>query len=384
MTIGCKHRTADTKGGYFETKIKNILASANIIVNGDNPWDIQVLNPKFYREVLLKGSLGLGESYVNGWWEVEQLDQTIAQILASDITKKNRFFFDVVSQLLARYVNLQKRTRAFNVGKQHYDIGNDLYEKMLDKSMVYTCGYWKRANSLDDAQTDKLDLVCRKLNLKPGMKLLDIGCGWGSLAKYVAQNYGVKVFGVTVSQRQLQLAKKICRGLPIELKLQDYREIRGQFDAVASLGMFEHVGHKNFLTYMQVVERCLKPDAKFLLQTIGKNESTFGVNTWIAKYIFPNGEIPSLKQIAESLEPTSLLIEDVHNFSVDYEKTLLAWFSNFHNSWAELKQNYSAKFYRMWKYYLLSCAGAFRARDLQLWQFVISKGHPPIAYRRPE
>ena len=215
------------------------------------------------------------------------------------------------------------------------------------------------------------------------MRILDIGCGWGSFAEYAATKHGASVVGVTVSKEQIELARERCAGLPIEFRLQDYRDIEGQFDAVISLGMFEHVGHKNYSTFMRVLDRCLKPDALALLHTIGKNESIPGVDPWIAKYIFPNGEIPSLKQITEALEP-DLIIEDLHNFGPDYDRTLMAWNQNFCNGWDKLKDNYSDRFYRMWTYYLMVCAGAFRARDLQLWQFVISKGTNKHPYRRPD
>ena len=236
--------------------------------------------------------------------------------------------------------------------------------------------------NLDDAQQHKLELVCRKLDLQPGMRVLDIGCGWGGFAKYAAQNYGVEVVGVTVSKEQVKLGEAHCRGLPVELRLQDYRDVDEQFDAIVSLGMFEHVGHKNHRAYMKVVRRCLKDKCRFLLQTIGKNHSWVGVDPWIAKYIFPNGEIPSLRQISAALE-SLMVIEDVHNFGADYDRTLMAWFDNFHNAWPQLRENYSERFHRMWKYYLHVCAGAFRARNLQLWQIVISKGAPEGAYRRP-
>ena len=268
------------------------------------------------------------------------------------------------------------------MGEEHYDLGNDIYEKMLDPRMVYTCGYWRNASDLAKAQEDKLELVCRKLDLKPGMRVLDIGCGWGSFAGYAAEKYGVSVVGVTVSREQASLAIERCAGLDVEFRLQDYRDINEQFDAIVSLGMFEHVGHKNYRTYMEVLERSMKPESYALLHTIGKNVSAPGVDPWISRYIFPNGEIPSLKQITDAMEPR-LIVEDLHNFGPDYDRTLMAWYQNFEAGWSSLKDNYSERFYRMWTYYLRICAGAFRARDLQLWQLVISKGNTVSAYRRP-
>ena len=259
-------------------------------------------------------------------------------------------------------------SRAFHVAEQHFDVGNELYKAMLDERMIYTCGYWARANNLEQTQQHKLDLVCRKLDLRKGMKVLDIGCGWGGFAKFAAQQYGVEVVGITISQAQVDLATEYCRELPIEIRLQDYRALEDKFDAIVSLGMFEHVGHKNYRAYMAIARKCLKNNARFLLHTIGKNSSRPGVDPWIAKYIFPNGETPSMRQISAAIEPY-MVIEDVHNFGPDYDLTLMAWFNNFDNAWANLKQNYPGKnyterFYRMWKYYLYQ-----RPKDLTLCAF---------------
>ena len=368
--------------GLAERRIRKMLGDTGIEIDGPNPFDLQVRDNRFFRRVALNGSLGLGESYMDEWWECDALDEMINRLMRSHIAGDHRFVSHFISRAQSTFRNLQKKSRAFQVGEEHYDLGNGIYEAMLDKRMVYTCGYWASANNLDQAQEDKLDIVARKLELKPGMRVLDIGCGWGSFAKFAAENYGVEMVGITVSKEQVELGNERCKGLPVELRLQDYRDINEPFDAIMSLGMFEHVGHKNYRTYMEVAERCLKEGSRFLLHTIGKNDSRPGVDPWISKYIVPNGEIPSLKQISAALE-SLMVIEDVHNFGPDYDRTLMSWYENFNSAWPELKKNYSNRFYRMWKYYLHACAGAFRARDLQLWQLVISKGAPQNAYRRP-
>ena len=383
MTDFTSDQFENRPSGFARDKVQSMLAEAGVTLDGPNPWDPQIHNPSFYRQVLLNGSLSLGESYMDEWWECSQVDQLIYHILRSPLGTNHRFLSHFVTWIQAKLFNLQSTSRAFQVGEEHYDIDNDLYTAMLDRNMVYTCGYWARADNLDDAQIEKLDLVCRKLDLRKGMKVLDIGCGWGSFAKYAAENYGAEVVGITVSKRQVELGEERCKGLPVELRLQDYREVDEKFDAIVSLGMFEHVGHKNYRTYMETAKRCLKEKSRFLLHTIGKNDSRSGVDPWIAKYIFPNGEIPSLRQISGSLE-NLMIIEDVHNFGPDYDRTLMAWFHNFDAAWPELKDKYSRRFYRMWKYYLHVCAGAFRARDLQLWQIVISNGSSCTVYRRPE
>ena len=370
-------------GGFARNRVESMLDGSGVTINGPNPWDIQVSNPGFYKRVLSHGSLGLGETYMDEWWECAQIDEFVNRLMRARARRRNIFLSHFLSWAGASLFNLQKQSRAFQVGEEHYDTGNDLYQAMLDSRMVYTCAYWARADNLEDAQKDKLDLVCRKLDLKSGMKVLDIGCGWGSFAKFAAEEYGVQVVGITVSREQVALGMERCKGLPVELRLQDYRDVNEEFDAVISLGMFEHVGQKNYKTYMQVVERCLKDEGLCLLHTIGKFDSRPGVDPWIAKYIFPNGQIPSLKHITTALEGV-MLVEDVHNFGPDYDRTLMCWFQNFDAAWPELKKNYSERFYRMWKFYLHVCAGAFRARDLQLFQLVLAKGEPQTAYRRPE
>jgi cyclopropane-fatty-acyl-phospholipid synthase len=243
---------------------------------------------------------------------------------------------------------------------------------MLDKRMVYSCGYWKKASSLDEAQEAKLDLICRKLGIEEGMKVLDIGCGWGSFARFVAEKYGAVVDGVTVSKEQAEFARKSCINLPVQIKLEDYRHIKGQYDRITSIGMFEHVGYKNYPTFMKVVNRLLSDNGLFLLHTIGRNTSVRSNDPWIDKYIFPNSMLPSIKQIGSAIE-NLFVMEDLHNFSTDYDMTLMAWFENFDSNWEKLKPRYSERFYRMWKYYLLMCAGSFRSRHFQLWQIVFSK-----------
>ena len=351
---------------------KNIFAIADININENRPWDIQVHDNRFYQRVLAQGSLGLGESYMDKWWDCEKLDEFFYKVLKADLSRKVKVKGVLYDVLKAKVINMQSKGRAFEVGEKHYDIGNELYQHMLDKQMVYTCGYWRNANNLNDAQEAKLELTCKKLNLKPGMKVLDIGCGWGSFAKYAAEKYKVKVVGITISKEQVELGNALCTGLPVEIRLQDYRDLNEKFDRVVSLGMFEHVGPKNYRTYMKVVNKYLKDDGLFLLHTIGTNTSKGGTDRWINKYIFPNGVLPSVKQIAKASERLFVL-EDWHNFGADYEKTLMAWHYNFEKNWNKIKENYDERFKRMWNYYLLSCAGAFRAEKYRLWQIVFSK-----------
>jgi len=356
----------------FKETVQEILSHAGVKIDGDKPWDIQVLDDRFYQRLLAQGSLGLGESYMDHWWDCEKLDEFIYRITKVNIKDRmprNLFLKDV---LKAKLLNLQSKKRAFVVGKIHYDIGNDLYKNMLDKRMNYSCGYWKWSDNLDDAQESKLELICKKIDIKAGMKILDIGCGWGSFAKYAAEKYGVDVTGVTVSKEQVKLGNKLCQGLPVEIRYQDYRDITEKFDAIVSIGMFEHVGYKNYRVFMNKIDECLKDDGLFLLQTIGRIDTEKIQEPWINKYIFPNAITPTAVQISSACE-SIFIIEDWHNFGNEYDKTIMAWYKNFEKSWYKIKDDYDARFKRMWDFYLLSCAGGFRSRKSQLWQIVLSK-----------
>jgi cyclopropane-fatty-acyl-phospholipid synthase len=365
----------------FRHKIEQLLTIADVQIDGDRPWDFQVHNKELYPRVLAGGSLALGEAYMDGWWDCDQLDEFFHKILRARLDTKIKPWRDVFHILRAKLCNLQKPSRAYQIGQHHYDIGNNLYQHMLDKRLIYSCGYWENASTLDEAQEAKLDLVCRKLYLKPGMRLLDIGCGWGGTAKFAAERYQVEVVGITVSEEQVKFGKELCQGLPVDIRLQDYRTVKESFDRILSIGMFEHVGYKNYDVFMDVVKRCLKEDGLFLLHTIGGNHSVYKTDPWINRYIFPNSMLPSAKQICSSIEGVFVL-EDWHNFGADYDKTLMQWFRNFDESWEILKDEYDERFYRMWKYYLLSCAGSFRARINQLWQIVLSPRGVPGGYRR--
>jgi len=360
--------------------IENYFALADVQINGSRPWDIQVHNDKVYSRILAGGSLAMGESYMDGWWDCPQLDEFFNKVLSAGLDKQVSSKSAVWSVIRAKIINLQSRTRAYEVGRKHYDIGNRLYALMLDKNMAYSCGYWDKAETLDQAQEAKLDLSCKKLGLEKGMKVLDIGSGWGSFAKYAAEQYGVEVVGITISEQQVKLARERGHGLPVEYRLEDYRKLNEKFDRIISIGMVEHVGEKNYHTYMKVAHRCLKSGGLFLLHTIGGNKSVHSTDPWIGKYIFPNSMLPSVKQLAAAAEKFFIL-EDWHNFGTDYDKTLLAWHANFTRSWERIKSGYDQRFYRMWEYYLLSCAGSFRARKNQLWQIVFSKGGVAGGYR---
>jgi cyclopropane-fatty-acyl-phospholipid synthase len=367
----------------LESLARRTLAEAQVEIDGDRPWDIQVHDQRWYSRVLTGGSLALGESYMDGWWDCQALDQFFHRLLRARLDEKVRPSPGPAwAWRVARRANPPSRRRADQVAKAHYNLGNDLFAAMLDQDLNYSCAWWEDGCAdLDQAQASKLRLICHKLMLKPGMRLLDIGCGWGGLARFAAQEYGARVLGVTVSQPQAELASQRCQGLPVEIRLQDYRAVEGRFDRVVSVGMFEHVGYKNYRTFMRTVVNCLEEDGLLLLHTIGRNDSSVQADPWISTYIFPNGMLPSVRQIAQACEGL-LVLEDWHSFGSHYDRTLMAWHHNFQRAWPRLKDRYDERFRRMWSYYLLSCAGAFRARSIQLWQVVLTPRGLEGGYRR--
>ncbi len=357
----------------YEKLAAEILGIAGIQINGSNPWDIQVHNTEFYQRAITEGELGLGEAYMEGWWDAVKVDELITRILKARLDEKIKRKFPILFNLFtATLFNRQSKRRAFIIGEKHYDLGNDLFQNMLDSRMNYSCAYWKDALSLDEAQENKLELICRKLYLQPGMRVLDIGCGWGPFGKYAAAKYNVQVTGITVSKEQVELGRKLCDGLPVDFQLMDYRAMNEKFDRIVSIGMLEHVGYKNYRTFFEVANRCLKDEGLFLLHTIGGIKSSKSIDPWMNKYIFPNAVLPSVAQLGKAFE-NYFVMEDWHNFGVDYDKTLMVWYNNFVNNRDKVASHVSERFFRMWKYYLLSTAASFRTRRIQLWQIVLSK-----------
>lgn len=360
-----------------QCRIQDLLATAGIGTDGRRRWDLDVHDRRFYDRVLAEGSLGFGESYMDGWWDCEALDEMFFRAIRSHLDEKMPLTARTVLCYLESVVcNFQTKRRAGKVGERHYDLGNEFFQAMLDPAMQYSCACFRGAGDLATAQQRKLDLICLKLGLAAGMRLLDIGCGWGGLARHAALHHGCRVVGITISREQAAFASEFCRGLPVEIRLVDYRDVREAFDRVVSVGMMEHVGYKNYRTYFETVSRSLVPGGLLLCQTIGNDRSGTRCDPWINRHIFPNSMLPSAAQVARAAEGL-LVLEDVENFGADYDRTLLAWEQNFNRAWDRFSARYGGRFRRMWRFYLLSCAGAFRARSLQLFQFVFSKGGVP-------
>ena len=371
---------------FKDTAIR-LLEGGGVTVNGPQPWDIQVYDDRLYARVFAEGTLGFGEAYMDGWWDSGDLDETMTRILSSDILSHiPRNLKTLKLGLQAKWTNRQNKRRAWIVGDQHYNLGNDLFAATFDSRLTGSCGYWKdtdpamdSAQALDAAQDAKLDLICRKIGLREGQSVFDIGCGWGAFMGYAAEKYGARCSGVTISREQVAYIAERYGHLPVEARLMDYRDATGTYDHVVSMGMFEHVGPKNYRAYFETASRLLNNGGFFLLHTIGSNHSSGAIDPWMDKYIFENGVLPSVAQIGAAIEEL-FMVEDWHNFGADYDKTLVAWFRKFDSNWEGLKEKYDERFYRMWKYYLLACAGGFRARNIQLWQVVLAKRGTPGGY----
>jgi len=362
-------------------RIATLLRAADIEIGGDRPWDLEVHDPRLFDRVLAGGTLAAGEAYVDGWWDVEHLDEFFHRLLGAGIQRQLRTPALLWQVLLSRLGNLQNRRRSRRVARQHYDLSNRLYEAMLGPTMQYTCAWYGPdggLETLDEAQRAKLDLIARKLYLQPGMRVLELGGGFGELARFLAAEHGCEVVSYNISDRQVEYARRICDGLPVEIRQQDYREANGQFDRVVSIGLMEHVGPKNHRGFFRIARACLAPGGLALVHTIGGNLSHRSTDPWIEKYIFPGGVIPSAAQLTRAQEGLFVL-EDWHNFGPDYDRTLMAWEANFRAAWPALREQdgLDERFYRMWRYYLTSCAGAFRARGLNLWQLALSRGDIP-------
>lgn len=381
--------------GRYSTAIPTAIAAfterAGVAFDGGRPWDIEVHDSRLFRDLMRRGSLALGEGYVNGLWDCQRLDQLFTRLLTPNTAIDVMNGFDPVANLRSlavslgeRLVNWQSQRRAHQVARCHYDIDPRIYAAMLDSRRIYSCAYWQMASDLEQAQEDKLKLICEKLQLEPGQRLLDLGCGWGGFALYAAENYGVEVLGITVSQQQQRYVHRLSTDLPVRTLLADYRSrnLRDEkpFDRIVSIGMMEHVGRLNDHAFFKVANDLLADDGLMLLQTIGNRQTTCKVDPWIDAYIFPNGRLPSAQQLCRGFE-SFLILQDWENLGHDYDKTLMAWWANFDSSWSKLSQDISPSFYRLWSYYLLSCAGLFRSGQGQLWQLVLSKASRKPAYR---
>lgn len=376
----------------FRKLVTRAFHDAGIAIGGDEPGDIKVTRDRFYRRAALFESLGIGDSYRDGDFVCGDLSAFFDKLMVCrqeehlTALKKGTADPGASTSLLEAWIKLrqefgnqQSMAKASKSITHHYDIGNELYEPMLGETMAYSCGYWAGAKTLDQAQRNKYRLICEKVGLKPGMRVLEIGCGWGGFAAYAAGEFGVAVVGVSLSKEQINYAQAKYKDLHetrrIDLRLMDYRAIPKnfgeEFDAVVSIGMFEHVGPRNYDDYMRIAWGAMKPAGVFLLHSI---VGCGGIDPFFWYRIFPGGVLPVEEQIAKAARPY-FAVEHVENFGYDYSLTLAQWWKNFEAAWPQIRKSghYDEKFYRMWEFYLKSVAAAFKVRRVQLEQWTLSK-----------
>lgn len=366
----------------YKRAVEDLLdrSGSGIVLDGPNPWDPQVHNEGLYARIIAHGTLGLGEAYMDGWWDCDALDQLFERALSVKAAGHLRPSLDALLLRLSAWLrNRQHKRRVWRAAEVHYNLGDDIFEATFDSRLTGSCAYWRNAAYLDGAQEAKLDLICRKIGLRPGQRVLDIGCGWGAFMGYAAEKYGAECVGITVSSDQVDYASRRYGHLPVEFRLQDYRDFDGRVDHVVSMGMFEHVGEKNYRTYFKAARRAIRDAGLFLLHTITANIRERTIDPWLDKYIFPNGVIPTPGQVARAVEGL-FVIEDVHNFGPDYDKTLMAWNGKFQSNRVSLVRKYGERFCRMWQYYLLCCAAGFRSRTISVCQFMLSPRGVPGGY----
>ncbi|MFC6211840.1 MULTISPECIES: cyclopropane fatty acyl phospholipid synthase [Rahnella] len=354
---------------------KNLLQKADIQIEGIRPWDIRIRHHGFFKRIMLQGLLGLGESYMDGWWECDRLDIFIYKFLAHKLDEAvPGYYSDIMMGLSGKILSRKSDDCGCSALEKEYGIGYDVFAHMLDPYMQFSCGYWRAGATLAEAQEAKLKMVCEKLQLAPGMRVLDIGCGWGGTAEYMARHYDVYVEGITNSTEEQKVAQSRCQGLDITIMLEDYQDLPDdKFDRIIALGALEYVELKNYQNFFKAVARSLKPDGLFLLHSTGSTQLVNHVGPWLNKYIFPNGCLPSGQQLVQSIEPY-FKIEDWDNLGTDYDKTLMSWFEKINESWPALSMNHSPKLKRMLDYYLCSGAGFFRAGKIQLRQILLCIG----------
>jgi cyclopropane-fatty-acyl-phospholipid synthase len=374
-----RRRAAPGRGA--EAAVQSLLAEVGVTLNGPEPWDPQVHNRDLYSRVLAQGTLGLGEAYMDGWWDCERLDDLFERFVAARLDRGLRPSLKLIGLVLGAHLrNRQSQRRAWEVAEVHYNLDVDVFEATFDARLTGSCGYWLDADNLDAAQDAKLDLVCRKIGLKAGQRVLDIGCGWGAFMGFAAERYGATCVGVTVSEVQAAYGRERYAELPVEFQVKDYRDFSGKVDHIASMGMFEHVGSRNYRTYFECARRAIADDGLFLLHTIWANDAYPTIDPWLDKYIFPNGVLPTVGQVAAAVEGL-FVIENVENFGAYYDRTLMAWYAKFQTNRAALSARYGERFCRMWDYYLRCCAGGFRSRGINVGQFVLSPKGVPGGWR---
>ena len=349
----------------------------------EKPIKLKILDKSLHWKLLINPDLYFGEGYMNGSIVIE--NGSLTEFL--DIALKNvgRDPTNGITNILARFRRVYRYITNFNlIGKSkenvahHYDISEKFYDLFLDEKRQYSCAYFKNEDdTLEVAQNNKIDHIIKKLNLKPNQKVLDIGCGWGTLAIDIAKKTQCEVVGITLSENQLEYSKQKAKEMnlenQVEFRLSDYRQLNEKFDRVVSVGMFEHVGRKFYKTYFNKVFDFLNEDGVALIHTIGSINPPRGPQPWITKYIFPGGYTPSLSEVALPIEKSGLIVSDLEVLRTHYQHTLRNWKDRFMSKKDEVLEMFDEKFFRMWEFYLVGCEMAFKWSDQVVFQFQLTK-----------
>ena len=349
----------------------------------EKPIRLKILDKSLHWKLLINPDLYLGEGYMNGSIVIE--NGSLTEFLDIAIKNIGRDPTNKITNILSRFRRVYRYITNFNlIGKSkanvahHYDISEKFYDLFLDEKRQYSCAYFKSEdNTLEEAQNNKIDHIIKKLNLKPNQRVLDIGCGWGTLAIDIAKKTQCEVVGITLSENQLEYAKQKAKEMnlenQVEFRLADYRQLNEKFDRVVSVGMFEHVGRKFYKKYFNKVFEFLNEDGVALIHTIGSINPPRGPQPWITKYIFPGGYTPSLSEVSLPIEESGLIVSDLEVLRTHYQHTLKNWKDRFISKKEEVLEMFDEKFFRMWEFYLVGCEMAFKWSDQVVFQFQLTK-----------
>jgi cyclopropane-fatty-acyl-phospholipid synthase len=341
---------------------------------------IRFTRPGVARKLVMSPSLAFGEGYMDGSIEIVSGDiYGMFELLGANLGKgRQAGLIERTRASFARTMNANNRKASRRNVAHHYDISNDLYRRFLDADMQYSCAYYARPDmTLEEAQEAKKAHIAAKLLLKAGQRVLDIGSGWGGLGCSLAKREKIDLLGVTLSVEQLALAREKAKKQKLDkrvtFELQDYRDVKGPFDRIVSVGMFEHVGRPNYRTYFETCARLMKDDGVMLLHTIGRMRGNGQTDPWIAKYIFPGGYIPSLSEILPYIEEAGLMVTDVETLRLHYAETCKEWRKRFRAQWDEIAAEYDERFCRMFDFYLAASESTFRHRRHVVFQIQLAK-----------